>query len=222
MQNSVIIVAGGSGTRMGTKIPKQFLELKSVPILMRTIQRFKDFDPKMEIVLVLPLEEVTYWDKLCIEHNFNVKHKVTIGGETRYHSVKSGLFEVTKGSITGIHDGVRPLVSIETIERCYGEAAKKGNAIPFVCPVESVRASTGSGNRSLPREEVMLIQTPQVFQWEQLENAYEQPFTIDFTDDASVVESYGFSINLVNGNEENIKITAPLDMKLAEFILDSQ
>ena len=207
---------------MGTIIPKQFLELKGVPVLMRTMDKFREFDPKMQIVLVLPVEEVPYWDKLCIQYDFNIRHKVAIGGETRYHSVKSGLLEVVPGSLTGIHDGVRPLVSKETIDRCYREAEKKGNAVPFIRPVESVRASTGAGNRSLSREDVMLIQTPQVFHWEQLENAYEQPFTIEFSDDASVVESYGFRINLVEGNPENVKITTPLDLKIADYLCDSE
>lgn len=221
MQKSVIIVAGGSGTRMGSMIPKQFIELKKRPVLMRTIDKFFEYDPEMEIIVVLPLEMVPIWDKLCIEQNFKIKHRVTIGGDTRYHSVKSGLFEVKPGSVTAIHDGVRPLVSIETIGRCFDVAAEKGNAIPFVLPSESVRASTGTGNRSLARDDVHLIQTPQVFQWDQLENAYEQDFTIEFTDDASVIESYGFSINLVEGNRENIKLTTPIDMKFAELYFDN-
>lgn len=200
-------------------IPKQFLELKGIPVLMRTINKFIEFDENIQIVVVLPLDEVPYWNKLCIEHDFQIPHKVAIGGETRYHSVISGLYQVQPGSLTAIHDGVRPLVSVETISRCFEEAAEKGNAVPYVKPVESVRAITGTGNRSLDREDVRLIQTPQVFQWEQLENAYEQSFTVEFTDDASVVESYGFSINLVEGNTGNIKITNPWDLKIAEILL---
>ena len=221
MQKSVIIVAGGSGLRMGSMIPKQFIELKKRPVLMRTIDKFYEYDPGMEIIVVLPLKMVPVWDKLCIEHNFKIKHKVSIGGDTRYHSVKSGLLDAKPGSVTAIHDGVRPLVNFDTIGRCFDVAAEKGNAIPFVLPSESVRASTGVGNRSLAREDVHLIQTPQVFQWDQLENAYEQDFTIEFTDDASVVESYGFSINLVEGNRENIKLTTPIDMKFAELYFES-
>lgn len=220
MQKSVIIVAGGSGKRMGTIIPKQFLELKGIPVLMRTIKIFTDYDPDIEVVIVLPIQEVTYWDKLCIQHNFKIKHKLAIGGETRFHSVKSGLFEVTEGAVTAIHDGVRPLVSKDTLSRCFKEANEKGNGIPYINPVESVRAATGTGSRSLDRDGVMLIQTPQVFQWEQLENAYDQPYISEFTDDASVVESYGFSINLVPGNAENIKITNPLDLKIAEWLTE--
>ena len=139
--------------------------------------------------------------------------------ERCYHSVGNGLFEISQGSLTGIHDGVRPLVSTETIRRCYEEAERKGNAIPAIQPNESVRMLTGTGNRAVNRDEVLLIQTPQVFRWEQLENAYEQDFTIEFTDDASVDESYGFSINIVEGNPENIKITTPEDLKIAEMLV---
>lgn len=217
MQKSVIIVAGGSGKRMGSQIPKQFIELVKRPVLMRTIDKFYEYDSQMEIVVVLPLELIRIWDRSCLEYDFNIPHKVAIGGESRYHSVKSGLFAVTPGSLTAIHDGVRPLVSIETIEACFKMAEEKGNAVPAVQPVESVRVITGTGNRAIQREDVQLIQTPQVFTWKQLENAYEQDFTIEFTDDASVVESYGFSINLVEGNCENIKITTPSDMKFAEL-----
>lgn len=220
MQKSVIIVAGGSGKRMGSVIPKQFIELKKRPVLMRTIDKFYEYDSELEIVVVLPLELVPIWDKACMEYDFNIAHKVAIGGESRYHSVKSGLFEVKPGSLTAIHDGVRPLVSIDTIARCFKIAAEKGNAVPAIQPTESVRAITGTGNRVIQREDVQLIQTPQVFIWEQLENAYEQEFTTEFTDDASVVESYGFRINLVEGNRENIKITTPTDMKFADFYFE--
>ncbi len=220
MQKSVIIVAGGSGKRMDSLIPKQFLELKKRPILMRTIDKFYEYDSGLEIVVVLPLKMVPIWDKACIEYDFNIVHKVAIGGESRYHSVKSGLFEVTPESLTAIHDGVRPLVSIDTITRCFNIAEEKGNAVPAIQPTESVRALTGTGNRVIQREDVQLIQTPQVFIWEQLENAYEQEFTSEFTDDASVVESYGFRINLVEGNRENIKITTPIDMKFANLYFE--
>ncbi len=222
MHKTVIIVAGGSGKRMGTMVPKQFLELKGIPVLMRTIRKFREYDASIEIILVLPLDEVSYWNKICIEHNFDVRHKIAMGGETRYHSVRNGLYEVKAGSITAIHDGVRPLVSVETIHNCFKVAEEKGNAIPYVNPVESVRASTGTGSRSISREDVMMVQTPQVFQWEQLENAYEQPYSVEFTDDAAVVESYGFRINMVKGNEENIKITTPIDFSLAGYLAERE
>ncbi|MCF8378544.1 MAG: 2-C-methyl-D-erythritol 4-phosphate cytidylyltransferase [Bacteroidales bacterium] len=222
MQKSVIIVAGGSGKRMGSEIPKQFIELNKRPVLMRTIDKFYAYDAQIEIVVVLPMNLIPIWDRACLEYNFKIKHKVAIGGESRYHSVKSGLFAVTPGSLTAIHDGVRPLVSVETISRCFKVAEEKGNAIPAIQPTESVRAITGTGNRVLQREDVQLIQTPQVFVWEQLENAYEQEFTTEFTDDASVIESYGFRIHLVEGNRENIKITTPTDMIFAKLYFESE
>ncbi|MGC9341451.1 MAG: 2-C-methyl-D-erythritol 4-phosphate cytidylyltransferase [Bacteroidales bacterium] len=220
MQRTIIIVAGGAGSRMGSKIPKQFLELNGKPVLMHTLEKFYSFDDTIEIILVLPLDQVPQWDKLCIHHNFKIKHLVAFGGETRYHSVKSGMAMAIPGSVVGIHDGVRPLVSMATIRRCFETAEMEGNAIPAVTSTESVRYTKNGQNHFVARQDIKLIQTPQVFQWNQVQNAYDQEFKDKFTDDASVVESMGFPVNLVAGNPENIKITTPLDMKLAEAILD--
>lgn len=220
MQRTIIIVAGGAGSRMGSKIPKQFLELKGKPVLMHTLEKFYSFDDTIEIILVLPLDQVPQWDKLCIHHNFKIKHQVAFGGETRYHSVKSGMAMAIPGSVVGIHDGVRPLVSMATLRRCFETAEMEGNAIPAVTSTESVRYTKNGQNHFVARQDIKLIQTPQVFQWNQVQNAYDQEFKDKFTDDASVVESMGFPVNLVAGNPENIKITTPLDMKLAEAILD--
>jgi len=222
MQRSVIIVAGGTGTRMGSKIPKQFLDLNGKPVLMRTIEKFFQFDPEIEIILVLPLDEVPHWDKLCIRYKFFIKHQIAFGGESRYHSVKSGMSMVIPGSLIGIHDGVRPLVSNATIRRCYETAEMEGNAIPAITSTESVRYVKNSQNHYVARKDIKLIQTPQVFQWNQVQNAYDLEFKEKFTDDSSVVESMGFSINLVAGNPENIKITTPLDMKIAELLIDPE
>ena len=220
MQRTVIIVAGGSGVRMGGKIPKQFLELNGKPVLMHTMERFHQFDSEMDIIMVLPLEQVPQWDKLCIHHKFRIKHQVAFGGETRFHSVRNGLALVIPGSLIGIHDGVRPLVSPATIRRCYETAEMEGNAIPSVTSTESVRYCKNSQNHFVARKDIKLIQTPQVFRWNQIQNAYDQPYRDKFTDDASVVEAMGFPINLVAGNPENIKITTPLDMKIAELLLN--
>jgi 2-C-methyl-D-erythritol 4-phosphate cytidylyltransferase len=220
MQRTIIIVAGGAGSRMGTKIPKQFLELKGRPVLMHTLEKFFSFDDTIEIILVLPLEQVTQWDKLCIHHSFNIKHQVAFGGETRYHSVRNGMALAIPGSVVGIHDGVRPLVSIATIRRCFETAEMEGNAVPAIGSTESVRYTKNGQNHFVTRQDIKLIQTPQVFQWNQVQNAYDQAFKDKFTDDASVVESMGFPITLVAGNPENIKITTPLDMRLAEAIFD--
>ena len=219
MQRTIIIVAGGAGTRMGGQIPKQFLELKGKPVLMRTIEKFYEFDNGMDIILVLPLDTVPLWDKLCIRHDFFIKHQVAFGGETRFHSVKSGMIQVIPGSIIGIHDGVRPLVSISTIRRCYETAEMEGNAIPAVSSSESVRYTKNGKNHFVARQDIKLIQTPQVFQWQQIQNAYDQEYRDKFTDDATVVEAMGFPVNLVAGNSENIKITTPFDMRVAEALL---
>lgn len=219
MQRTIIIVAGGSGIRMGSKIPKQFLELHGKPVLMHTIERFLQYDGEMDIILVLPVEQVPLWDKLCIRHKFKIKHQVAFGGETRYHSVRNGLALAVPGSLVGIHDGVRPLVSLSTIRRCFETAEMEGNAIPALTSSESVRYIKNSQNHFVARQDIKLIQTPQVFQWNQVQNAYDQPYRERFTDDASVVESMGFSVNLIAGNPENIKLTTPLDMKIAEFLM---
>lgn len=220
MQRSVIIVAGGTGTRMGSQIPKQFLELKGKPVLMRTIEKFSNFDSQMEIILVLPVNQVPQWDKLCIHHKFFVKHQIAFGGETRYHSVRSGITEVIPGSLIAIHDGVRPLVTPGTIRRCFETAEMEGNAIPSMTSSESVRYVKNSMNHYVARKDIKLIQTPQVFQWNQVQNAYDQEYREKFTDDSSVVEAMGYPLNLVAGNPENIKITTPLDMKIAETLLE--
>lgn len=220
MQRTIIIVAGGSGSRMGSKIPKQFLELKGKPVLMHTIEKFYSFDESIDIILVLPLEQVPHWDKLCIHYDFKIKHQVAFGGETRYHSVKNGMAGVIPGSVVGIHDGVRPLVSIATIRRCYETAEMEGNAIPAISSAESVRYIKNGQNHFVARQDIKLIQTPQVFRWNQVQNAYDQEFKDKFTDDASVVESMGFPIILVAGNPENIKITTPTDLRMADSLFD--
>lgn len=219
MHRTVIIVAGGAGTRMGGQIPKQFLELKAKPVLMRTIEKFHEFDNEIDIVLVLPLNNVPLWDKLCIRHNFYLKHQLAFGGETRFHSVKSGISQVIPGSIIGVHDGVRPLVSIPTIRRCYETAEMEGNAVPAISSSESVRYIRNGKNHFVARQDIKLIQTPQVFQWKQIQNAYDQEYRDKFTDDATAVEAIGFPINLVAGNPENIKITTPFDMRIAEALM---
>jgi 2-C-methyl-D-erythritol 4-phosphate cytidylyltransferase len=219
MHKSLVIVAGGSGRRMGSMIPKQFLSLAGKPVLMHTIQRFLDYDKHIRVILVLPIDQVSYWDKLCIQHNFTARHKIAVGGETRYQSVRNGFKFVEKDSLTGIHDGVRPLVSPLVIANCYEQAELHGSAIPCISVNETVRQVDKKGSRVVNRENLKLIQTPQVFQYELLENALRQEYSEDFTDDATVVEAAGYTVNLTNGNPENIKITTPADLKLAEFYL---
>ncbi len=219
MKQAVIIVAGGKGMRMGADIPKQFLPIAGKPILMKTLERFYSYNKNIQIVLVLPQTQQEYWRSLCKEYAFNVPHKVANGGETRFHSVKNGLEAVDKSAeLIGVHDGVRPFVSLQVIEDCYKEAQKSGAAIPVIDVFETVRHIKEGISATVPRNEYKLVQTPQVFNAELLRNAYTQPFTDFFTDDASVVEAYNHKIELVSGNRENIKITTPYDMKIAEVL----
>jgi 2-C-methyl-D-erythritol 4-phosphate cytidylyltransferase len=219
MQKSVIIVAGGSGKRMGTETPKQFLLLKSKPILMHTIARFYEFDTSIEIVVVLPKKHISTWRQLCTHHNFDIKHIIVEGGSERFYSVKNGLDVINHTGIVAIHDGVRPLVSKETIIRCFNKAEVTGAAIPVMPVVESLRRLDGEKSFSVNRSEYVTVQTPQCFNIELIKKAYQQNFSTTFTDDASVVEKLGPSVSLVEGNIENIKITTPQDLILAENLI---
>lgn len=214
LPSAVIIVAGGKGLRMGGDIPKQFLIVHGKPILMHTIQRFYDFDPTMQIIVVLPKDQQDYWDGLCREYGFKVPFIVADGGKERFHSVKNGLAKVkAEAALVGVHDGVRPYVAIDVIRRCYEAAAIHGAAIPVTDVFETLRHLTpNGGSQTVPRSEYRLVQTPQVFQTGLLRKAYEQDFTSAFTDDASVVEALGHTIVLVEGNRENIKITTKADL----------
>lgn len=217
---AIVIVAGGKGLRMGGDIPKQFLPVAGKPVLMRTIERFLEYDASMDVVLVLPESQQDYWHSLCEEYHFDAPYTIANGGETRFHSVKNGIEKVRKdAALIGVHDGVRPFVSVETISACYDEAAKSGAVVPVIEVVETVRHLVGQqGSKTVPRSEYRLVQTPQVFDASMFRKAYEQPYTDFFTDDASVVERYGHEVALVMGNRENIKITTPFDLKIAEAL----
>ena len=215
MRNAVIIVAGGKGLRMGGDIPKQFLVVDGMPILMHTISRFAEWDGTMEIVVVLPESQQQYWRELCQEYGFDIRHTIATGGKERFHSVKNGLAVVpAECGLVAVHDGVRPYVSHETIARCFDAAGRYGAAVPVTPVVETIR-HIGPDGRSItvPRADYRLVQTPQVFRTDLLRRAYEQEFTTAFTDDASVVEAMGIEVTLVEGNRENIKITTPADMR---------
>ena len=219
MKKFVVIVAGGSGSRMGTEIPKQFLELYGKPVLMHTLQVFYDYDPQSRLILVLPENQQHYWIELCQKHTFNLPLRVVSGGETRFHSVQNGLELVDEEGIVFIHDGVRPLVSRDTLQKCYDTALFSGNAIPVLPVTESLRKKDRNSTISVDRSLFYSVQTPQTFRSEQILKAYNQPFDPAFTDDASVAENAGFSIHLVGGNPENIKITQPTDLIIAESLL---
>lgn len=219
MNKHVIIVAGGKGLRMGGDIPKQFLPIGGKPVLMRTIEAFYSFDPSIHIILVLPVSQQAYWKELCMTYHFSVHHDIADGGETRFHSVKNGLALADGEGLVGVHDGVRPFVSPEVIARCYARAETKKAVIPVIDVVETVRHLTERGSETVSRDDYKLVQTPQVFELSLLKEAYSREFKETFTDDASVVEAMGKEIHLVPGNRENIKLTTPFDLKIAEALL---
>ena len=219
MDRYAILVAGGKGLRMGSDIPKQFLPLRGRPVLMHTIDVFRRTYPDIHIILVLPREQQDYWRQLCGQHGYDVELCVADGGETRFHSVHNGLSLIPDDArgVVGVHDGVRPFVSPETIRRCFESAEEFGAVVPVVSVVETVRQLLADGSSmTVDRNAYRLVQTPQTFDIQLLKKAYGQPFDPFFTDDASVVEAMGHPIKLVEGNNENIKLTNPADLKLAE------
>ena len=215
----VIIVAGGKGLRMGGDIPKQFLPIGGKPVLMRTIERFREYSTDLQIILVLPEAQQDYWKELCKEYGFQTEYQLANGGQTRFHSVQNGLALVPDDAegVVGVHDGVRPFPSIEVIRNCYETARTAQAVIPVVPVVETLRHISLT-SKTVPRSEYRLVQTPQTFDIQLLKAANRQPYNDGFTDDASVVESYGHQITLVEGNRENIKITTPYDITVAEAL----
>lgn len=219
MNKYVIIVAGGKGKRMRSETPKQFLQVAGKPLLMHTINKFRDYHFDIRIILVLPAPFIDFWKSLCKRFEFTTEHELVEGGKSRFHSVKNGLKKVEPSSLVAIHDGVRPLVSIETIHRVFDSAQEEGNAIPVVKISESLRQLNSNGSIPVSRQDYRLIQTPQAFHSEVIIEAYEQDYQDHFTDDATVIESQGISINFVDGNYENIKITRPADLTIAQALL---
>lgn len=219
MNYYAIIVGGGSGSRMQQQTPKQFLELAGKPVLMHTLEAFYSSELKPELILVLNVHYHDHWEKLCKQYNFTIPHLLVKGGEQRFHSVKNGLKAVKGKAIIAIHDAVRPLVSQELITQSYKEAEKHGNAICSIKSKDSVRQLKKDGTIAVDRESIYLIQTPQTFKSEFIKKAYEQEYRINFTDDASVLERNGHPIHLVEGEAQNIKITYPEDLLLAEYLI---
>jgi len=217
----IIIVAGGKGLRMGSDIPKQFLPIGGKPVLMRTLERFREYSDDIQIILVLPEAQQEYWHQLCDEYHFDVEYTLANGGQTRFHSVQNGLAKVPDDAqgVVGVHDGVRPFPSIEVIKNCYETARTAKAVIPVIPVVETVRHLDGDNSLTVPRDEYRLVQTPQTFDIQLLKAANKQPYNDGFTDDASVVEAFGHKITLVEGNRENIKITTPYDLKIAEVLI---
>jgi len=206
---------------MGSEIPKQFLPIGGKPVLMRTLERFREYSEDIQIILVLPEAQQDYWHQLCQEYHFDVEYTLANGGQTRFHSVQNGLAKVPDDAIgvVGVHDGVRPFPSIEVIRNCYTTAREKKAVIPVIPVVETVRHLEGEQSKTVPRDAYRLVQTPQTFDIQLLKAANRQPYNDGFTDDASVVEAFGYDITLVEGNRENIKITTPYDLKIAEVLI---
>jgi 2-C-methyl-D-erythritol 4-phosphate cytidylyltransferase len=218
LEKIALIVAGGTGKRMKSQVPKQFMLLKGLPVLMHTITKFYRYDSAMRIILVLPADQMAEWKALCEKYDFSIVHERVSGGETRFHSIQKNLDSIPEQGLIAVHDGVRPLVSLDTIHRCFTLAAEQGNAVPCVEIPETLRMMDEQGNRPVDRTKYRLIQTPQVFMSHILKEAYQQEYRHSFTDDASVVESRGYDIHLVEGNPENIKITLGHDLGIAEFL----
>lgn len=217
----VVIVAGGKGLRMGGEKPKQFQDLKGRPVLMHTLERFREALPEGKLILVLPESWMTMWRDLCHRHAFDIDHELVKGGETRFHSVKNGLDAIRgEEGVVAVHDGVRPFVAVDVIRECVKQALTGACVVPVIAPVESVRLKQGDTDRtqSIDRNLCLLVQTPQVFPLNRLRQAYSQPYQSLFTDDASVVEADGGQIEVVEGNRENIKLTTPFDWAVAQLL----
>lgn len=217
-----IIVAGGKGLRMGADLPKQFLPVGGKPVLMRTIERFHEYDPSMEIILVLPRDHQPYWRELCQKHHFTLPHHIADGGDTRFGSSQSGLNAIPDDAqgLVAIHDGVRPFVSVDTIRRCFDEARRSGACIPVMPVTDTLRLihEDGTGENVL-RSRYRSVQTPQVFDIQLAKRAFRQPYDPAFTDDASVIEHLGITVSMVDGNRENIKLTTPFDLVIADALI---
>ncbi len=222
MIKTAIIVAGGSGSRMQSETPKQFLLLNGFPLLYYTLNVFSKYSPHIQIILVLPEKYIELWKGMLEKYSITIQHTIVEGGPTRFHSVTSGLRKCTElhpGSLVAIHDGVRPFVSHTVLDEGYNIAFRKGCAIPVVPVHESLREVNGAYSAIVPREKYCLVQTPQFFQLEFIADSYNIPYSEAFTDDASVYEASGRQVTLIDGNRENIKITHPVDMLFAEKIL---
>ncbi len=221
MKLYALIVAGGSGKRMGAEMPKQYLEIAGKPVLMHTLERFKAFSDSIEIITVLPENQLRFWSELQKKYSFSIPHTLVKGGKARFFSVRNGLKFVDDPGLVAIHDGVRPFVSHDTIIRCFETAERLGNAIPVIPPSDALRIVSDQGSMPVNRLLVRQVQTPQVFHSSLIKKAYQQEYLPEFTDDATVLEKTGTRINLVEGNRENIKITTPEDLIISAALLPS-
>lgn len=214
----LIVMAGGSGTRMGASCPKQFLEIGGRAILHVTIQKFLEAYPDINVVTVLPKDHIDVWKKYCYEHNFNCRQTLVEGGITRFHSVRNGLEKVPEGALVAIHDGVRPLVSPKLIRDLFTSAETRPAVVPSVPVVDTIKTLAGE---YVDRSNLLSVQTPQIFHSEVLKAAYLQPYKTSFTDDASVVEAAGEAVSYVPGERYNIKVTTPDDLVFCNLVLNA-
>ena len=220
MMEYALIVAGGSGSRMQSDIPKQFIEINGLPILMRTINAFHRYSEALKIILVIPEDQFSIWHDLVKRYHFSTPCQLVNGGKTRFNSVKNGLDAIKGDGLVAIHDGVRPFVSSKIINKSYESAKEFGSGIAAVSPKDSIRLVSESGNRNVNRDDYRLMQTPQTFIVDEIKRAYREAANNNFTDDASVFESSGKQISLVAGDYRNIKITTPEDIKIAQALLE--
>ncbi len=222
MKKHAILVGGGSGTRMNSPVPKQFLLLNGKPVFMHTISKFAEAIPEIEIIVVLRTDQFEYWKELCAQFDFKIDHRLAAGGEARFHSVKNGLKLVTEEGLVAVHDAARPLVNTKIIQTAYKIAEMYGNAVPAVPIQESIRQIVSGQSIAVDRTKYCVIQTPQCFQTGILQKAYEQEYKYTFTDDAGVVEADGGKIHLIDGSSDNIKITTPKDLVIAEALIKNK
>ncbi|MFT6215962.1 MAG: 2-C-methyl-D-erythritol 4-phosphate cytidylyltransferase [Roseivirga sp.] len=223
MKKWAVIVAGGSGTRMKSDIPKQFIEIGGKPILMHTLEAYHTAFATLKLILVLPEIQIPFWRVLCAKHKFSLDHKIVSGGTKRFYSVKNGLNAIPSNGIVAIHDGVRPFISPEIIKNSFKVATELGNAIASVAIKDSIRRVNADGtNELVNREDFQLIQTPQTFEVDLIKKAFETEYDPSFTDDASVFELTGAPIHLIEGDYRNIKITTSEDLFTAEAMLSTQ
>lgn len=224
MKKYAVIVAGGKGTRMGTPISKQYLEIGAKPVLMHTLEKFHQVDADIELILVIPKDDFDLWDSLCKQYQFVIPHEVVAGGSSRFESVRNGLNAIGGDvGLVAVHDGVRPFVAAEVINESFVKAEEFGSAIAVIGLKDSIRKITEDGNSHFEdRQSYRLVQTPQTFQLSKIKQAYEVQELAHFTDDATVYEHQGWQVKLISGNLENIKITTPEDMDYAAFLMSKK
>jgi len=214
-----VIVAGGSGRRMHSSIPKQFMPIAGTPLLMHTVKAFYRYSPEVKIFLVLPEKDIERWKLLCSEYDFTIPVETVVGGNSRFQSVRNGLSAIRDRGVVAIHDGVRPLVSLEIIRNAYRQAMKNGSAVAAMPVKESIRQKMNGATVAVDRNKYLLVQTPQTFNVDQIKDAFANLKSENFTDDASVYEHSGKQVFMIEGSYRNIKITTREDLVFAEALL---